>query len=309
MKILDLFIKILKYTFVLLLTSIFLATTSLTLYFITKSTNVLEDVDEAENQKQLIVLISMDGLGSELIGQNTPFLSSQLQQTDTSFTLDMQTIKQSETMPSHISMITGLTQENHKFYLNSIDDETPPLTSETLFDYAIDNNYSYYAFLTKNKLLYLLGEKTGENILSKEEYSSEILDDIDNMVETENSKVFIFIHLRDIESYGHTYGWNSEEQKQAIRTLDNNLNILVSDFREEFDLYNRYFIFTADHGGEGIQHSNGCPACRRIPLIVVSENTPTKYELKTEVDSIYDTTCVVLDIMEDNPHRDLDCTK
>ncbi|KKP44870.1 MAG: hypothetical protein UR36_C0013G0038, partial [candidate division WS6 bacterium GW2011_GWF1_33_233] len=98
----------------------------------------------------------MDGLGSELIGQNTPFLSSQLQQTDTSFTLDMQTIKQSETMPSHISMITGLTQENHKFYLNSIDDETPPLTSETLFDYAIDNNYSYYAFLTKNKLLYLL---------------------------------------------------------------------------------------------------------------------------------------------------------
>ncbi len=261
-----------------------------------------------ENTKQLIVIISMDGLGSDLISEDVPFLNSLLSSDRTSYTLDMQSLAQSETMPSHISMVTGLTQEHHGFYANYADGSTPTITSKTIFDYAINNNYSYYAFLTKDKLLYLLGDRTGSNISSQEKLSYEVLDSIDNMIETDDPKVLVFIHLRDMDNYGHTYGWNSTQQKEALIVLDSNLELLITDIKDEFADYDRYFIFTADHGGEGTQHSNGCYACRRIPLIVVSETLKPKYVLSHPAYNVYDVTCVVLEIMGETEAENLDCS-
>lgn len=267
------------------------------------------EVESLKNRNQLIVLISIDGLGSNLVNENAPFLSSLLEDQSVSYTLDMQTLEQSETMPSHVSMVTGLKQENHGFYLNSLSSDIPPIEEKTLFDYALENDYSFYTFLTKDKLLYLLGEKTGENIVSNEEYSSEIMGEVDELVETESTKVFVFLHFRDIDSSGHTYGWGSNEQQDALRTLDKNLELLTNDLRQEFDNYDRYFIFTADHGGEGVQHSNGCENCRRIPFIVLSENISESYKTTDSMENIYDTTCVVLDIMGDSLSRDIDCRR
>ena len=311
-------IKHLKFIIIIFLVLVAVIVLILTIYLPTTNKTDLAIINNLpidsvgkylRGQKQLIVIISLDGLGSDLINQNTPFLYSLLQQPQTAFILDMQTLEQSETMPAHLSMVTGLTQEHHKFYANSVDESTPPLISKTIFDYAIDNSYSYYAFLTKNKLLYLLGDKKGSNIIALEELSGDVINNIDNLVETDDTKVLVFIHLRDIDTYGHTYGWNSNEQKQALITLDNNLKLIVQDFRDEFSSYNRYFIFTADHGGEGTQHSNDCPACRRIPLIIVSENTAIKYKLDHGSYNIYDVTCVVLSIMTAPKSGSLDCVR
>lgn len=271
------------------------------------TSSIASSIINFENPKQLIVVISMDGLGSNLITEDVQFLYSLLSDNQTSYTLDMQSLVQSETMPSHISMVTGLTQEHHGFYANSVDELTPPITSKTIFDYAVSNNYSYYAFLTKDKLLYLLGNRTGNNISSHEELSGDVLDSIDSMIETDDPKVLLFIHLRDMDNYGHAYGWNSSEQKEALIVLDDNLELLIADLEEEFADYDKYFILTADHGGEGTQHSNGCEACRRIPLIVVSETSKPKYMLDHPTYNIYDVACIVLGIMEETGAENLDC--
>ena len=298
----------------LLLIALLLLITAFLVYYLIirepESTNNRDSVSEnTEEQKRLIVLISMDGMRSDLIGQETPFLSLLLSKPETAYTLDMLTIEQSETMPSHVSMVTGLSQEHHGFYANSVDETTTPLTSETIFDYAMEEDYAYYAFLTKEKLLYLLGEKSGLSIGYQDDYSGGVLDDIDTMVEPSTSSALVFVHFRDIDTYGHMYGWNSDEQKQAVTTLDSNVEALVADFRVEFSDYARYFVFTADHGGEGTQHSNGCAACRRIPLIVVSENSEKKYELDRSDYNIYDVTCAVLDLMDAAEHENLDCVR
>ena len=274
-------------------------------YFVSVLLN--KETDNFTNKNQIIVLISMDGLGSNLINENTPFLFSLLDQQKVSYTLDMQTIEQSETMPSHVSMVTGLKQENHQFYLNSLSPDTPPIEEETIFDYAVENGYSFSTFLTKDKLIYLLGDKIGENIISKEKYSSELMREIDELIEPDNSKIFVFLHFRDIDSYGHTSGWNSSEQQVATRALDQNLESITEDIKREFQDYERYYIFTADHGGEGTQHSNGCEDCRKIPFIVLNENTNKSYRMIEPLENIYDTTCVVLTIMGDSRIRNLDC--
>jgi predicted AlkP superfamily pyrophosphatase or phosphodiesterase len=303
--------KRLKYVVIGLIIAIIIAGLSfITYHYVSKSKENAsnEAVVNAETPKRLVMLISLDGMRSDLITEeDTPFLYSLLQQSNTTYTLDMQTLVQSETMPSHVSMVTGLTQEHHGFYLNAWDPTEPPLEIKTLFDYALEEDYSYYAFVTKNKLLYLLGTKTGDNIISQEEYSTDVLDDIDTLIDTNAQDVMVFIHLKDMDSYGHTYGWLSDEQIAASTTLDTNLGLLIADLRDEFSDYERYFIFTADHGGEDTQHSNGCPACRRIPLIVVSENMETEFKLDHDSYNIYDVTCVVLDLMEATKPEPLDC--
>lgn len=262
--------------------------------------------DQVTDNK-LIVLISLDGMRSDMVTQDMPYLNSLLGNPETSYTLDMLSLVQSETMPSHISMVTGLSQEHHGFYANDVTNSTPILTSKTVFDYASEQGYSYFAFVTKEKLLYLLGGKTGPNIVFEEALSGDIIDDIDNLVETNTENVFVFIHLRDMDNYGHTYGWYSIIQKEAAKVLDQNLNLLISDFEQEFILYERYFIITADHGGEGTQHSNGCPACRTIPLIVKSENTTNQYILDHNSYNIYDVACAALGTMGVTDNTGLDC--
>jgi len=113
--------------------------------------------------------------------------------------------------------------------------------------------------------------------------------------------------FRDLDTSGHLYGWLSEEQKQSATELDSNLDVLISDLRQEFFDYERYYIITADHGGEGTSHSSGCDACRRVPIIVVSENTDEKYTLNDTSLDVYDTACVVLNIMDISDVGELDC--
>ena len=262
---------------------------------------------DGQNQRELIVLFSLDGMGSDLITSETPYLFSLTQRSDSSSFLDMQTLKQSETLPANLSMLTGLTQEHHGLYTNNVDSNTSKLNQKTLFDYASDEGFSYYAFFTKEKLLYIVGDKVGDNILFLDGLSGDVIEDIDSLVETKNDKVFVFIHLRDIDTVGHSSGWGSFIQKQALKSLDGNLELLMTDFESEFSNYQRYFIFTADHGGEGFQHANGCVSCRRIPLIVISENAGLKYVLAHDTYNIYDVTCVVLDLMYVTDNKDLDC--
>jgi len=258
-------------------------------------------------ERKLILLISLDGMGSDLIGEDTPYLSSLLQRSQSSATLDMQSLMQSETMPAHLSMVTGLTQEHHGFYENSVDETTPVLTTKTIFDHAKTKGYKYYGFVTKDKLLYLFGTNQNENIISIEDGSGDVLKDIDNLINADASRILTFVHFRDADKYGHLLGWGSLGQRAAIRILDNNLRQFITDINYEFANYERYIIITADHGGEGLTHGSGCTSCRRIPLLVVSENRDESYKLDARPYNIYDVACVVMDLIGNQEDLNMDC--
>ena len=80
-------------------------------------------------KKKLVVIIASDGMGSYLLGENSPYINSVIEDPGTAYTLKMQTIEQSETLPSFTSMLTGLKQENHKVDFNSVDLLTPQFQS------------------------------------------------------------------------------------------------------------------------------------------------------------------------------------
>jgi hypothetical protein len=259
------------------------------------------------SDNNLIVLISMDGVGLDLIGNDTPFLTTLLNEEGTTYSEEAKTLTQSETLPSHISMVTGLTLEHHNFHDNFITPLTPTMTWESIFDIALMQGYDYRAFVTKNKLSYLLGSKQDNRLKIEEENSSDILNDIDDFVEPNNSDMLVFIHFRDADRIGHESGWGSVEQRRAIETLDNNIRTMVNDLDTEFYSYNRYYIFTADHGGEGLNHSSGCPTCRAIPLIIHSSKEENIYPLPESEYNIYDIACIITKLMGADIPEVMDC--
>jgi phosphopentomutase len=202
-------------------------------------------------------------------------------------------------------MVTGLTLEHHDFRDNFITPLTPAMTWESIFDIALDNGYDYRAFVTKQKLSYLLGSKQDERLKVIEEDSSEIMDDLDTFIEPNLTDMLVFIHFRDPDRIGHQSGWGSLEQRRAIEELDNSLRVLVNDLDNEFRSYNRYYIFTADHGGEDLNHSSGCTACRSIPLIIHSSNDI--YPLPHEEYDIYDVACIITNLMLAELPEGMDC--
>ena len=257
--------------------------------------------------KTLVVIIASDGMGSNLLGENSPYINSIINSPNSSSQLSSQTLKQSETLPSFTSMVTGLKQENHGVDFNSVDLLTPQFQFKTIFDYAIENDFKPFVFVGKEKLMYLLGSKIGDNYLYKDAMSSDSLQDIDDLVNPVSDNVFAFIHLKDLDSIGHLWGWNSDKQQEALKTLDKNISLIIGDLDNEFVDYERYYILTADHGGEGLGHGSGCENCRTIPLIVNSQNTDAKYILSDKVYNIYDVTCVALDLMGSKQEYDVDC--
>lgn len=277
-----------------------------------KTFNYPKNIIQTDNipvasDNNLIVLISMDGLGWDLIGDDTPFLSTILNEEGTTYTENALTLTQSETLPSHISMVTGLTLEHHNFHDNFITPLTPTMEWGSIFDIALDNGYDYRAFVTKNKLSYLLGDKQDEKLKVIEEDSTEIMNEIDSFIEPSPTDTLVFIHFRDPDRIGHQFGWGSIEQRRAIQELDNNIRSMVNDLDNEFQSYNRYYIFTADHGGEGLGHSSGCPTCRAIPLIIYSSDEKNIYPLPHEEYDIYDIACIITRMMGADIPEDMGC--
>lgn len=74
---------------------------------------------------------------------------------------------------------------------------------------------------------------------------------IENFISSYNNNMFdyYFIHFRGTDSMGHEHGWSSEQYKQAVIGVDNDLGKILKclkDSKEE-----TFLILTSDHGGGG----------------------------------------------------------
>lgn len=81
---------------------------------------------------------------------------------------------------------------------------------------------------------------------------------------------YAFVHYRDTDSAGHSFGWGSAEYLQAIRTVDRYLADVLKLVETDPQLKGRTtVIVTTDHAGCGTDHSDAkLPVNYRIPTFV-----------------------------------------
>jgi predicted AlkP superfamily pyrophosphatase or phosphodiesterase len=221
-----------------------------------------------------IVIISIDGLRPDvLLRAHSPNIRALMD--SGTFTFWAQTIPAAITLPSHPSMLTGVSVEKHGISWNS---DSPPAGSSTrpsyptLFELAHRTGYTTAMAAGKSKFR-VLSHPAGSLDWS---YIPEPGHGSDNKTVTsyalailrEHRPHVLFIHLPDSDASGHGKGWGSPEQLASVESADTCVGQVVQALRELNLADSTVILVTADHGGSGREHGAGDPRSLYIPWIV-----------------------------------------
>lgn len=226
--------------------------------------------------RPLVLIISIDGLGAELLKsvppEDVPYLTRLAQEgvaAPTAKTIDL-----AKTIPAHASMLSGVTVEKHRRTHNDLDPDLKKLEVPTIFDLAKLRRLRTSAIFGKDKLSFLFD--TGgldKNMIPRAWPIGDWWGRIPSVVDEAAIEVIktdkpdlLFIHYAAVDSMGHIFDWGSTPQRWALRQVDASLGRLFSFLnRTETTgadgVHDGYaVIVTADHGGHGPSHGQGTPA-------------------------------------------------
>jgi arylsulfatase A-like enzyme len=230
-----------------------------------------------------VVVISIDGLRPDAIEK---FGASTMQRLmrEGSYTLTAQTILPSKTLPSHMSMLTGLDVAGHGVDWNR--DMTAikgHVDVPTIFGLAKAQGFHTAAFFSKPKFHHL-------EVPSTLDYGRSPKSSMFGLVEghwaakrtvgyvgsylssATDAPNLLFVHIGEPDYAGHSSGWMSEAYGVAVREADNAVANVLEMADKAFGKGEYTVILTADHGGHGSDHGSNDPLDTTIPWIAWGKN-------------------------------------
>ncbi len=246
---------------------------------------------------EYVIAVSVDGLGSTYLqtlvdaGKLPHFKQLEVESAGT--TNARADFNITVTLPNHTSMITSrrITEpEGHNWTSNTDPAKGATIHSNkgayvpSVFDVVHDHGLRTAVWATKTKFalfkvsyddLHGAPDKTGpDNGRNKVDYflcakSPVLTDSVISMMSTQPCH-FAFVHFGEGDAAGHTHGWGSEPYNAALITIDGYLGRIMDLIATNPVLKGRTdLIVTADHGGEGKDHSDAAkPIDYTIPFYV-----------------------------------------
>jgi len=188
------------------------------------------------------------------------------------------------TLPNHTTQLTGrgvVGAAGHNWTSNTDPDPGETLASNKgsyiagAFDVAHDNGLRTGEYAGKSKFsLYATSwdatngapdatdVDNGRNKIDVYVNDEDTAALVSNLVADMTAQPFqyVFLHLRDPDSAGHSSGWNvtpGSDYSTAIKAMDDRLGEIFNLIDSDSRLTNRTaIVLTADHGGKGTDHSN-----------------------------------------------------
>jgi len=239
-----------------------------------------------------VVIISVDGLRPDLaLRADTPNIHSLMNQG--SFTFWARTTAESVTLPSHTSMLTGVTPVKHGIQWNSDLPLKHPVYPifPTIFELAHQAGYTTAMAAGKSKFINLDKPGTLDWIYlpcAPADDDLEVAAAAVNMILTHQPDV-LFVHFPGVDTTGHAYGWASKLQLSAIAMADESIGLVLWALDKKNLRGRTLIIMTADHGGAGTAHGPDDPRSRNIPWIAVGPGIRRGIDLTSYVDLTIDT--------------------
>ena len=217
-----------------------------------------------------VVVISIDGLRPDAIEASGARNLIRMMQ-EGAYSLQARTIQPSRTLPSHTSMITGVSPSVHGITWNDEQvDAQGRVRVSTMFDMADSAHLHTAAFFGKSKFRHLIHADAPDEVEaprgSEVVLAPRITQDVLQYLRF-NRPDLLFVHIPDPDIAGHSAGWMSMPYRWAVRRAD----AAVEQIRRQAE---RTFggdvvvIVTADHGGHGRDHGTTSEEDTRIPWIV-----------------------------------------
>lgn len=225
----------------------------------------------AESLSRHVVVVSIDGLRPDAIAAyKAPTLQRLMK--EGSYTLTASTILPSKTLPSHTSMLTGLTPEQHGVSWNNVATaQADAVSIPTIFSLARSQGYSTAAFFSKSKFhpLQLEGSldysQAPGGLFGRWSSTRTVADVAAYLKEARPN--LLFVHLPDPDAAGHRSGWMTFEYGRAVLAADRAVEQLVGLAGKAYGAGKFTVIVTADHGGHGSNHGSDDPRDVTIPWI------------------------------------------
>ncbi len=220
-----------------------------------------------------VVVISIDGLRPDAISAAGATTMQRLIH-EGAASLTAQTVLPSITLPSHVSMLTGVVPARHGISWN--DDriaQTGAVGVPTVFDQAREAGLTSAMFAGKSKLGHLLRAETRmqsglpprDSLWMADRVAANVVEFL-RQARTAGGADVMFVHLPDADLAGHSNGWMSSKYLEAVRRADGAVAQIWQALRQAYD-DDFTLIVTADHGGLGSNHNDGSPESTQIPWI------------------------------------------
>lgn len=217
------------------------------------------------------VVISIDGLRPDvLLRSNAPVIRRMMD--EGSYTFWARTIPESITLPSHTSMLTGVTAQRHGVTWNADLPEGEPQkypNVPTIFEAMKQGGCTTAMAAGKSKFRALAKPGSIDWMFVPE--ATTITDDVvaehAEQIIHEHRPDFLFVHLPNVDNVGHAVGWGTRQQRAAVALADSAVGRVLAAIEREGLAGSTFVLLSADHGGAGRTHGPDDPRSRHIPWI------------------------------------------
>jgi predicted AlkP superfamily pyrophosphatase or phosphodiesterase len=228
-----------------------------------------------------VIILSEDGMRPDALLQAKAPVHQALMR-EGAYTMKARTIRQASTLPSHAAMLSGFDVADHGLFWNSWRPERGFIKVPTVFSVAMNAGKGTAAFVGKRKLEHIAhGSVT---LFSRPGYLCPKVVQQAAAYFKENRPQIEFVHFSDPDEEGHAIGWMSEQQITAIGHADRCLGVLVEAIRSVNE--RTLLIISADHGGNGRNHSGAIEEDRLIPWIVWGPGVRPGHRIAARVSTV-----------------------
>ncbi len=200
-----------------------------------------------------VIIISEDGLRPDALSDELTPAHMQLIHGGTSARV-ARTIPDSDTLPSHASMLSGFGEREHGLCWNSYHPERGLIHVPTIFSVAKQNGLTTAMFVGKPKLKHLVLPGSVDHFERPSYLCAGVSKRAGEYFQAEKPSL-MFVHFSDPDEYGHADGWMSKEYLRGVKESDRCLGTLLAALHESGLEDQTLVIVTADHGGHGKAHS------------------------------------------------------
>jgi len=242
-----------------------------------------------------VVIISIDGLRPDALDlTDTPTLDDL--RVRGAYSPRAQTVPLSITLPSHASMLTGMTPDKHGIEWGLPYIGWPGMNGPSLFSVAHEAGLRTGMVFGKDKLHHLVLPNSVDILVGADLDDGTVESRVVEVIEAGLPQV-LFIHFPDTDRVGHEYGWLSLQQLQAISFVDGLIGEIVAALGQGGYLDSTLLIVTADHGGHEKSHGDDSPEDRTIPWLAAGPGVRPGTFLTTNINT-YDTAATAADALQ-----------
>ena len=169
--------------------------------------------------------------------------------------IDAYTIVPSLTLPSHVSMLTGLGIQKHQVDWNAWIPEKGTVKFPTVFSLAKAKGLVTAMIVGKEKFKHLNIEGSTDAFIIAADTAQVGQAFVEQVAKLKPN--LCFIHFAEPDSAGHQFGVGSPQQMQALADCDRVLGIIRDAAVKAGMGDSLVFILTADHGGHDTKDKEG----------------------------------------------------